>query len=137
MARLVQRFNEQLKSLRQQITAMIVANCVPRRQPPNPRQVGEDGDDYVGDENDYLLAADMPRRGGPKVQAKSALWDVGFKLDIPEFNDCMQPEEFVDWVAIVEETMEFKGDALKDRVPLVVTKLVTTVEEATIEWPFT
>jgi hypothetical protein len=32
-----------------------------------------------------------------------------FKLDIPEFNRGLQPEEFLDWKATIEEVLDFKG----------------------------
>ena len=40
---------------------------------------------------------------------------MGFKLDIPEFKGCLQPEEFLDWVAAVEEVMQFKDVPLNKR----------------------
>jgi hypothetical protein len=40
-------------------------------------------------------------------------WEFGFKLDIPEFNGGLQPEEFLDWIAAVEEVFDFEG-VLKD-----------------------
>ena len=42
------------------------------------------------------------------VSYNSNKWESGFKLDIPEFKGCLQPEEFLDWIAAVEEILEFK-----------------------------
>jgi hypothetical protein len=54
--------------------------------------------------------------------AQANRWEFGFKLNIPEFNGGLQPMEFLDWIAAVEEVLEFKG-VLKDRrVSLVTTK---------------
>jgi hypothetical protein len=49
----------------------------------------------------------------PLVQAQANRWEFGFKLDIPEFNGGLQPEEFLDWIAAVEEVFDFEG-VLKD-----------------------
>jgi hypothetical protein len=43
----------------------------------------------------------------PLVQAQANWWESGFKLDIPEFNGGLQPDEFLDWIAAVE-VLEFK-----------------------------
>jgi hypothetical protein len=50
----------------------------------------------------------------PLVQAQANWRESGFKLNIPEFNGGLQPEEFLDWIAAVEEVLEFKG-VLEDR----------------------
>ncbi|KAF7148278.1 hypothetical protein RHSIM_Rhsim03G0265700 [Rhododendron simsii] len=56
------------------------------------------------------------------VRTYSRQWVSNFKFDIPEFNGCMQPHEFLDWVVAVEETLEFKEVPLGKQVPLVATK---------------
>jgi hypothetical protein len=55
-------------------------------------------------------------------QAHANWWESGFKLDILEFLGGLQPEEFLDWVAIVEEILNFKGVPEDRRVSLVATK---------------
>ena len=47
---------------------------------------------------------------------------MGFKLDIPEFKDFLQPEEFLDWVVAVEEVLLLKDVPLDKRVSLVAMK---------------
>jgi hypothetical protein len=49
-------------------------------------------------------------------------WESGFKLDIPKFSGNLQPEEFLDWVAAVEEILDFKGVPEDRQVSLVATK---------------
>lgn len=56
------------------------------------------------------------------VRTYSRQWVSNFKFDIPEFTGCMQPQEFLDWVVAVEETLEFKEVPLGKQVPLVATK---------------
>jgi hypothetical protein len=58
----------------------------------------------------------------PLVQAQANQWESGFKLDIPEFNGGLQLEEFLDWIATVEEVLDFKGVPEDRRVSLVATK---------------
>ena len=42
--------------------------------------------------------------------------------EVPEFQSCLQLEEFIDWLCTVEEVMEFKG--VEDmNVPLIATRL--------------
>jgi hypothetical protein len=36
-------------------------------------------------------------------------WGNRFKLNIPEFQGDLQPEEFLDWMLVVEEVFEFNG----------------------------
>lgn len=35
-------------------------------------------------------------------------WEAAFKVDIPEFCGKLQPDEFLDWIAKVDEIMTFK-----------------------------
>ena len=69
-----------------------------------------------------LFAGHRRRREKPLVSYNSNRWEFGFKLDIPEFKGCLQPEEFLDWVAAVEEILEFKEVPQDKRVSLVATK---------------
>jgi hypothetical protein len=43
-----------------------------------------------------------------------------FELNILEFQEDLQPEEFLDWVLVVEEVFKFNGVPDKRRVSLVV-----------------
>lgn len=121
-ARLAQRSDEQFRALRKQLAAMAVAGGTPQNHSPNPRFVEEEDADYVEDGGEYPIATTRPRREGPMVRTYSRQWVSNFKFDIPEFNGCMQPHEFLDWVVAVEETLEFKEVPLGKQVPLVATK---------------
>ena len=44
------------------------------------------------------------------------------RTEIPEFYGGLQPEEFLDWLATVEEVLDFKGVPENKRVPLVTTR---------------
>ena len=36
-------------------------------------------------------------------------WETRMRTKIPEFHGSLQPEEFLDWLATVEEILDFKG----------------------------
>jgi hypothetical protein len=74
------------------------------------------------DENRNPFAECRVHMHQPLVQAQANRWESGFKLNIPEFNGGLQPEEFLDWIAAVEEVLDFKGVPEDRRVSLVVTK---------------
>lgn len=91
--------------LAQQITALIITQRVHGH--PNSQHSGEeDNDDDQREENPF--ANNRERRRPPTHQQHHGRWESGFKLDILEFKGCLQPEEFLDWVVVVEETLEFK-----------------------------
>ena len=45
------------------------------------------------------------------------------RIEIPEFYDSLQPEEFLDWLATIEEILDFKDVPENKRVPLIATRL--------------
>ena len=55
-----------------------------------------------------------------RAQAHANQWGNGFKLNIPEFQGDLQPEEFLDRVLDVEEVFEFNKVSNERRVSLVV-----------------
>ena len=103
-----QRMEEQFEALTKQLAALAVVNQ-PRNRSPTLRFVEEDEVDYnVKDEMENPFAGHRRRREKPLVSYNSNIWESGFKLDIPEFKGCLQLEEFLDWVAAIEEILEFK-----------------------------
>jgi hypothetical protein len=78
-----------------------------------------------------LFSERRVHRHQPLVQAQANWWESGFKLDIPEFSGGLQPEEFLDWIAAVEEVLDFKGVPEDRRVSLVATKFRG---KATVWW---
>ena len=66
----------------------------------------------------------MPRkchRGA--VEEDRQCWEIEMRTEIPEFYSSLQPEEFLDWLATVEEILEFKGVLANKHVPLVAIRL--------------
>lgn len=55
-------------------------------------------------------------------QVDNRRWESGFKLELPEFSGGLQAEEFLDWINITEELLEFKEVPDAMRVPLVATR---------------
>ncbi|XP_013601267.1 PREDICTED: uncharacterized protein LOC106308675 [Brassica oleracea var. oleracea] len=49
-------------------------------------------------------------------------WNLGLKIDIPEFHGGSKPEELLDWFVTVDEVIEFKDVPEQKRVPLVTTR---------------
>ena len=49
-------------------------------------------------------------------------WESRMRIDIPEFHGIVQPEELLDWLATVEEVLDFKGVPEGKRVQLVATR---------------
>ncbi|KAH7836443.1 hypothetical protein Vadar_001255 [Vaccinium darrowii] len=49
-------------------------------------------------------------------------WESGLRIDLPEFQGGLTPEEFLDWVAAMDEVLEFKQVPEDKRVLLVATR---------------
>lgn len=49
-------------------------------------------------------------------------WEMGFKLELPEFHGGVRGEELLDWLVAVQEMLEFKRVQEERKVALVATK---------------
>ena len=49
-------------------------------------------------------------------------WESGLRIALPEFQGGLTPEEFLDWVAAMDEVLEFKLVPEDKRVSLVATR---------------
>ncbi|EOA34176.1 hypothetical protein CARUB_v10021678mg, partial [Capsella rubella] len=65
-----------------------------------------------------------PRRlnGSREGDHEDKRWELGFKLDIPEFHGSIRGDELLDWLVAVDEVMEFKQVPDSRKVALVATK---------------
>ena len=91
-----QWMEEQFEALTKQLVALAIVNQ-PQNCSPTLRFVEEDEVDYnVEDEMENPFAGHRRRREKPLVSYNSNRWESRFKLDIPEFKGCLQPEEFLD-----------------------------------------
>ncbi|KAF7149579.1 hypothetical protein RHSIM_Rhsim02G0208700 [Rhododendron simsii] len=123
-ARLAQLFDDKFNALTEQLVALTVARGAPQHQNPHSHRVNaENGDNVECEDGDNPFVVLRPQRKELGVVLDTfRRWESGFKLDIPEFKGCSQPDEFLDWVAAVEEILEFKEVPLDTRVSLVATK---------------
>jgi hypothetical protein len=116
----------QFASLREQIVVLTkqlsIKNDRDRRRHIPSRHESEVEDARMEDDNRNPFVERGVHWHQPLVQALANRWESGFKLDILEFNGGLQPEEFLDWIAAVEEVLEFKGVPEDRRVSLVATK---------------
>ncbi|KFK30814.1 hypothetical protein AALP_AA6G029600 [Arabis alpina] len=69
---------------------------------------------------------DQQRRFGPfagdQFMNQDARFDFGFRVDLPEFNGGPRGESLLDWIATVDEVLDFKQVPENRRVPLVAMK---------------
>jgi hypothetical protein len=107
-----QHSEAQFASLRDQIEALSkqvanVGGCREHQHISSPHVSKQsDGD---GSENPFVELGVHGHQ--PLIQAHANQWEFGFKLNIPKFQGVLQPEEFLDWVAVVEEILDYKGVA--------------------------
>ena len=112
LERQVEQLTEQLATMR--------ANQNPF-QNLNP----ETGGDSDGEEE---IPLPQRQQRGPEIDEDKAgenirRWESGMRTEVPEFQGSMQPEEFLEWIGIVEEILEFKRVPEREKVALVATRL--------------
>ncbi|XP_039145554.1 uncharacterized protein LOC120282772 [Dioscorea cayenensis subsp. rotundata] len=107
--RLVQLIDQRLEGIMDVMTQRMAAMM--NNQIPNGTQTNVGSGEEV---TQY-------RRGPTEYDQRQ--WEMGMRTEIPEFYGRLQPEEFLDWLMIVEEIFEFKGVPEDKRVPLVATRL--------------
>ena len=78
-------------------------------------------DEDVGD--DYDDEVPRQRQRPNNAVDNNRRWESGMRTEIPEFHGSLQAEEFLDWLATVEEILDFKGVPEDKRVPLIATRL--------------
>jgi hypothetical protein len=89
----------QFASLREQIATLteqlsIESGQDRHRHIPSPHESEED-DACMEDEDGNPFAERGVHGHQPLVQAQANWWESGFKLNIPKFQGCLQPEEFL------------------------------------------
>ena len=96
----------QIEDLTSQLAESRLYDRRRRRTPPRQEEEEDEGNYGYESTNPFTERWTQGRR--PPAQAHANRWESRFKLDIPEFSGGMQPEEFLDWVAAVEEILDFK-----------------------------
>ena len=85
---------------------------------------GRDRQRYTSDfEEEYDGGSVQGRGQGRNYSEYDHKRESGMKTEIPEFKGGMQADEFLDWVANVEEIFDFKEVPEHRRVKLVATRL--------------
>ncbi|XP_022575815.1 uncharacterized protein LOC111215881 [Brassica napus] len=129
MADLRREFRETL-----QVSIETAMRTVLEARPPAPQghnrreqNLAEEDDDDLVDENPFAGLQEqrvLPQHrdviAAPRGEHRS--WDSCFRLDLPEFNGSLKPDELLDWISSVEELLTFKQVPDVMRVPLVATR---------------
>ena len=116
---------DRVAGLQRQVDALTAQLAAVHRQLPERHRSlsldreGSEGD--VEDENPFANVARPDLRAARHVP-DSRRWEAGIKIEIPEFQGSLQPDELIDWINNVEEILEFKEVPADKRVPLVVTR---------------
>ena len=74
------------------------------------------------EEDEYEEEVPHKRNRGA-IEEDRRRWETGMPTEIPEFHHSLQPEEFLNWLATVEEILEFKGVLEYKHIPLVAARL--------------
>lgn len=101
----------------------------PHYESENEASDGEEGYNPFGREHDRDSSIENNHRHHGRNNYFQQ--NFGIKVDVPEFEGKMQPEEFMDWLNIVERIFDYKDVAEDHRVKLVAIKLK---KHASIWW---
>ncbi|GKV40805.1 hypothetical protein SLEP1_g48406 [Rubroshorea leprosula] len=115
----IQRLQDRLKAFEGQQA---------RHPQDEPHESKEDTDDenpfhHLRDNESSSSTGKVCRRQCPQQNATPKSTDLGIKIDIPDFEGRLQPDEFIDWLHIVERVFELKDIPDNKRVKLVAIKL--------------
>ena len=110
-------FERRLSGMMDQLTERMAA-MMGNQHDANPRRRGNPNLNPDFDEaEDDLSSVDeegyvgLPRRRGRArvAEGDQRRWEMGMRTEIPEFHGSLQPEELLDWLATVEEILDFKN----------------------------
>ncbi|XP_024013113.1 uncharacterized protein LOC112087328 [Eutrema salsugineum] len=110
----IQRSSDSLHQSMRDVVETILNN--------QPHRIDED------DDRENPFAHERNQRQLQKNQAQpihdaDCRWEMGFKVDIPEFHGSIRGEDLLDWIVTVEEVLDFKQVPANRQVALVATKL--------------
>ncbi|KAL3615425.1 hypothetical protein CASFOL_041086 [Castilleja foliolosa] len=74
-----------------------------------------DDDATVTDENPF----GSPRLRSPERPNPNNRWEQGFKVESPQFDGSLKPDDFIDWLSQDEEILDFKDVPAERSVSLV------------------
>ncbi|KAH7543730.1 hypothetical protein JRO89_XS15G0008000 [Xanthoceras sorbifolium] len=89
----------------------------------NPETGGDnDGEEEISQPQRRQRVHETEDRAGDRVE-DIRRWEYGMRTTVPEFHGSIQPEEFLEWMGIVEEILEFKRVPGREKVALMATRL--------------
>ncbi|GKV27101.1 hypothetical protein SLEP1_g36308 [Rubroshorea leprosula] len=131
----------EMEELRQQIQRLQERlEAFEGQQAQHPQDEPHESEEDTDDENPFhhlrdnesSSSVERVRRGQrPQQNAAPKSTDLGIKIDIPDFEGRLQPNEFIDWLYTVECVFELKDIPDDKRVKLVAIKLK---KHASIWW---
>ncbi|XP_031378325.1 uncharacterized protein LOC116193718 [Punica granatum] len=107
----------QVQQLQQQLERLQAGNSDESR---HGSDVGEVGEVNPFHDEDSDLSTE---RASSRFGRRNRFEDYGIKVDIPDFEGQMHPEDFIDWLATVERVFDFKNIFEEKKVKLVAIKL--------------
>ncbi|KAL5779808.1 hypothetical protein ACOSQ2_010545 [Xanthoceras sorbifolium] len=107
------QLEQQVALLTKQIT-VLMANQNTFRPLDSSSNGDEEGSDKESSDEDLVS---QPRRGA-RVLEDSRRCESGMRTEIQEFQGNLLPEEFLNWLGVVEEILEFKNVSANERVAL-------------------
>ncbi|KAL5810614.1 hypothetical protein ACOSQ4_027182 [Xanthoceras sorbifolium] len=124
------QLEQQVTRLTEQI-AVLMANQNTFHPLDSSSNGDEEGSDEESSEEDLVP---QPRRGA-RVLEDSRRWESSMRTEIPEFQGNLSPEEFLNWLGVVEEILEFKNMLANARVALQLKLTRTRMEKSKItDW---
>ena len=108
-----------MEQMTERMTALLTNQNRNNLPPQNRNDFVENFDEGSVDEE--IEVPRRRRREEPDEDRRR--WETGMRTEIPEFHGSLQPEEFLDCLATVEEILDFKGVPENKRVPLIATRL--------------
>ncbi|GKV36628.1 hypothetical protein SLEP1_g44736 [Rubroshorea leprosula] len=131
----------EMEELRQQIQRLQeILEAFEGQQTQHPQDEPHESEEDTDDKNPFHHLRDnesssstkkVRRRRRPQQNAAPKSTDLGIKIDIPDFEGRLQPDEFIDWLHTVERVFELKDIPDNKRVKLVAIKLK---KHASIWW---
>ena len=86
------------------------------RRPPAAAEIDEEEEEY-----EEKVPCRCPRVTANNDDRRRS--EAGMRTEIPEFHGSLCLEDFLDWLATIEEILDFKDVPENKRVPLVATRL--------------
>ena len=112
--RTMEEMQTQLAQLTQAMHGLLAQRNAPAAAPVEERD--DEQSDHEDDANPFAILGENRPRAQPAQPHDH--WDQSFKFEIPEFHGSQVAEDLLDWIATVDEILEFKHVPLDQCVPV-------------------